>query len=638
MTKLLKNINSPCDLKKLSMAQLYELSDELRDYIVNTVAETGGHLASNLGVVELTIALHLMFDFSRDRILWDVGHQSYVHKILTGRKDVFHTLRKQDGISGFPKTAESIYDAFNTGHSSTSISAALGMARARDLKGEDYKVVAVIGDGALTGGMAFEALNDAGSSDTDLIIVLNDNEMSITKNVGGMSAHLRKLSSRPGYNKLKKKVRNRLLKIPFIGKPLLGFATRVKESVKHFVTEDVIFDDLGLKFIGTVDGHNIKQLCTALKLAMETKGPVVVHVSTTKGKGYKPAEKMPEKFHGIAPFDINSGNTSEKSDLSNSEYFGKILCQLAEEDPALAAITAAMTEGTGLKNFSQKFPGRFFDVGIAEQHAVTMAAGLAIKGIKPCVAIYSSFLQRAYDQLLHDVALQNLPILCAIDRAGVVGEDGETHQGIYDLSYMQTLPNFTIMVPAYRDEFKAMIEHYFKEAKGPVSIRYPKTNLQYSEWAGKEKNKLLDDLFKAVVMKEGTDVTIAATGAMVPIALEAAQILGTKGINAEVINVRVIKPLDSETIISSMNKTQNLVTLEDNVVSGGFGANLVSKLTEKGVACPVYNLGWPDEPIPHGSRKDIFEKYGLDAAGVSDKIEKFFYECVKKAVCSSERE
>lgn len=619
MSKLLEHINSPDDLKKLNFSQLYELADELREFILNTVAVTGGHLASNLGVVELTIALHLMFDFSKDRLIWDVGHQSYVHKILTGRKKDFSTLRQIGGISGFPKTSESIYDSFNTGHSSTSISAALGMARARDLQGKSYKVVAVIGDGALTGGMAFEALNDAGSSNTDMIIILNDNEMSITHNVGGMSTHLRKLTSRPGYNKLKNKVRNRLLKLPGIGKPLLGFATRLKESVKHFVTEDVIFDSLGLKYIGKVDGHNIKELCAALKLANEIKGPVVVHVSTIKGKGYHPAESMPEKYHGIAPFDVETGGVLKTATLSNSEFFGNVLCDLAKDDPSIIAITAAMAEGTGLMNFSVRYPRRFFDVGIAEQHAVTMAAGLAANGMKPFVAIYSTFLQRAYDQLLHDVALQKLPVVFAVDRAGVVGEDGETHQGIFDLSYMLTMPNFTIMVPAYREEFERMIRYAAKNASGPISIRYPRINLENMGDATE-----VDDIFKGKILRHGTDITIIATGAMVPRALKAAEIMETRGISAEVLNIRVIKPLDISAIEESVLRTGCFLSLEDNTVIGCFGTYVLEELGKRGVYVPSMQLGLPDEPIPHGNRDVVLEHYCLDSESISKSAEELY--------------
>lgn len=623
MSELLNNINSPDDLKKLSLIQLYELSDELREFIIENVSVTGGHLASNLGVVELTIALNLMFDFSKDRLTWDVGHQSYIHKIITGRKDQIPTLRTLGGLSGFPKVSESVYDAFNTGHSSTSISASLGMARARDIKGDDYNVVAVIGDGALSGGMAFEALNDAGSSNTNMIIILNDNGMSINTNVGGMSAHLMKLSSQPGYTRLKKRVRSRLLKIPKLGKKLVKVFTRMKEGFKHLVTDSVIFDDLGIKYIGPIDGHNIKQLCETIELAKNNEGPILIHVKTVKGKGYKPAEDMPEKYHGISPYNEQTGNIIKAGNgcssvkvESNSRCFGNTLCELAEKNKDIVAISAAMVDGTGLDDFSNQYPDRLFDVGITEQHAVTLAAGFATQGITPVVAIYSTFLQRAYDQLFHDVALQKLHVVFAIDRAGVVGEDGETHQGIYDLSYMLTMPNFTVLSPVSQFELKAMFKYAINEADGPVSIRYPKGVLKLPC----EDDKDSFEIFKGDILRDGSDVTIVATGAMVERALAAAELLSTKNISCEVINIKAIKPLDVDTIKNSVLKTGKLVSVEDNVVTGGFGMYVLEELARLIVNVPSLQLGLPDKAIPHGKRSEVLEQYNLDAAGIAEAV------------------
>ena len=611
MAKYLLGINEPKDLDGLTTEELHILADEIRELIINTVSENGGHLSSNLGVVELTLALHKIFDFSKDRIIWDVGHQSYTHKILTGRKNIFQTLRKEYGISGFPKTSESIYDSFNTGHSSTSISAALGMVRARELNNEKYKVCAVLGDGALTGGMAFEGLNDAGQLDTQLLIVLNDNEMSINKNVGGLSRYLNKIASKPGYNKFKKGLKNSLNKIPRMGQKLVDYSTRIKTSIKHLLQPDVIFDDLGLKYIGPVNGHNIKEMMKAFEMANKMDRPVVVHVKTVKGMGYDHAEARPDEFHGIAPFNVPSGGLKEKSEKkSNSVYFSETLCKLAKTNKDVVAITAAMPNGTGLNIFAEEYPERFFDVGIAEQHAVTMAAGMAMAGKIPCVVIYSTFLQRAFDQLLHDVALQNLHVVFGVDRAGVVGDDGETHQGLYDISYLNMLPNFTILAPASLEEMEEMLDYAINEVRGPVAIRYPRKSLPMRlEFEGSSE-----------VIKEGNDVTIIAAGDMVWRAVEISQELIKLDISAEIINLRVIKPLNMNLISKSINKTNRAITLENNTVIGGVGERILAELNKTGNAYNIKNIAFPDEAIAHMSVENALIKNGLGVAEVVTTI------------------
>ncbi len=612
---LLEGINSPEDLKKLDYSKLPELADEIREFLINVVSRTGGHIASNLGVVELTLALHYVFNTPEDKIIWDVGHQSYVHKILTGRKDRFYTLRQMDGISGFPKTCESVHDCFNTGHSSTAISAALGMAKARDIKKDRYSVVAVVGDGALTGGMAFEALNDAGRSDNDLIVVLNDNEMSIEKNVGGLSKYLGRIRSEPFYSKAKNDFDNFLLKIPAVGKKAVKALSAAKDSIKYLIVPGMLFEELGFTYIGPIDGHDVVDLIKVFGRARRMKGPVLIHVCTVKGKGYIHAENKPDQFHGISPFEIETGEVLNNGGPGYSEIFGRHLVSLAEKDPSIAAITAAMPHGTGLSRFAERFPERFFDVGIAEQHAVTFAAGLAKCGLKPVVAIYSSFLQRAYDQILHDVALQNLHVVFAIDRAGVVGEDGETHQGLYDISYLSHIPNMTIMAPCDYEELRSMLEFALREIRGPVAIRYPR---------GTGQEKLLEQnpvaFGKGILVRKGNDLTIISLGNMCTTALEAESILRKNGYSVEIINARFVKPLDEETIISSAMKTRNVFTLEDNALIGGFGSRVLALLCEKDVKVNFKAFGYPDQPIPHGPRKMLMEKYGLDAPSIAEKI------------------
>jgi len=614
---MLEHINSPQDVKKLTIPQLEALAEDIRHFLVEKVSATGGHLASNLGVVELTIALHKVFNAPEDKIIWDVGHQSYVHKILTGRKDRFDTLRKAGGISGFPKKNESEYDCFNSGHSSTSISAALGMARARDLLKEQYSVVAVIGDGALTGGMAFEALNDAGRSPNNIIIILNDNEMSISKNVGAFSRYLSKIRSQQIYAKAKEDLDNFLNSIPAIGNKAVQALKRAKGAIKYIIMPGMIFEELGLKYLGPINGHDIGKLVEVLTDAKRLKGPVLIHVRTQKGKGYKFAESKPQEFHGISPFEIETGEIKINNGPSFSDVFGAKMVSLAKAEPKLAAITAAMPLGTGLSEFSKKYPERFFDVGIAEQHAVTMAAGLATAGLKPVVAVYSTFLQRSYDQILHDVALQKLHVVFAVDRAGVVGEDGETHQGLYDISYFNHIPNMTVAAPADYAELESMLEFAVLKFNGPIAIRYPR---------GTGDRQLTDSVEiepgKAVTLIKGKDVSIIAVGSMVKTALKTAELLARKGISAEVINARFTKPLDERLILESAAKTGIVATFEDNTVVGGFGSSVLDLLNRRGLNVKMRIFGFPDEPIPQGTRSELYQKYGMDSETLAIEIEK----------------
>ncbi len=612
---LLENINSSDDIKKLDLQQLKKLAAEIRQFLIEKVSVTGGHLASNLGVVELTLALHKVFSTPQDKIVWDVGHQSYVHKIITGRREQFHTLRQLNGISGFPKQSESNSDSFNTGHSSTSISAALGIAKARDILKQQFSVVAVIGDGAMTGGMAFEALNDAGRSPNNLIIILNDNEMSISHNVGGFSRYLSKIRTQPIYSKAKEDFDTLLNKIPAIGKTAARALVRAKGTIKYMVMPGVIFEELGLKYLGPIDGHDTNELVKVFANAKKLKGPVLIHVRTQKGKGYMFAEENPQNFHGISPFEIETGEVKINNGPSFSDIFGEKMIKLAQIEPGLAAITAAMPLGTGLGKFSEKFPDRFFDVGIAEQHAITFAAGLAKAGIKPVVAIYSTFLQRSYDQIIHDVALQKLHVVLAIDRAGIVGEDGETHQGLYDISFLNHLPNMTIAAPCDYTEFENLLEYSVLKFNGPIAIRYPRGSGQTQLIPSSEIR-----CGKGVKLLSGNDISIIAIGNMVETALDVAEILKGKGFNTEVINARFIKPLDEKLILESAVRTGMVATFEDNSIKGGFGSSVLELVNKNGIKAKTTIFGFPDLPILHGSRKELFKKYGLDKDSLSHEI------------------
>lgn len=614
MGNLLQTIKGPDDLKKLTNSELEMLAAEIRQLLLDTVARTGGHLAPNLGVVELTLALHATFDAPKDRIIWDVGHQSYVHKIVTGRLDRFNTLRQFQGLSGFPKPEESPFDAFGTGHSSTSISAAVGLAKARDLKGEKHKVIAVIGDGSMTGGMAFEALNHLGQLQTDLIVILNDNEMSISKNVGALSRYLTRLKLSPRLRKIKTEVEELLHKVPRVGKVTVQYLKKLEDAVNYLVIPGMFFEDLGITYIGPIDGHDLNSLRESLNQIKNLKKPVLVHVLTTKGKGYSLAEKNPQKFHGTGPFEIESGEKLETGGSTTyTEIFSKTIVDLARHNERIVAITAAMAEGTGLLQFAKTFPNRFIDVGIAEEHAVTMAAGLAKEGFRPVVSIYSTFLQRAYDQVLHDVCLQKLPVLFMLDRAGLVGPDGPTHHGVFDLSYLRNIPNLIIMAPKDEEEFKNMIATAL-QIDAPVAIRYPKregmniplTSTYHRITVGKGE-----------VLTNGKDIAILAIGAMVKHAVAAAERLHSFGLDCTVVNARFAKPLDEELILRLTATHQILVTVEENVVTGGFGAGILELLSRKNIyGIQVKVLGIPDEFIPHGPNSLLLRQCGLDVEGI----------------------
>jgi len=611
MTNLLEQINSPKDLKKLTLEEKETLSQEIRDLIIDVTSKNGGHVASNLGVVELTIALHSIFDTPNDKIVWDVGHQCYVHKILTGRREEFQNIRKLGGISGFPKICESEYDNFNTGHSSTSISIATGMARARDILNENYEVVAVIGDGSLTGGMALEALNDAGSSKTNVKVILNDNEMSISKNVGGIPLYLSKMRTKTGYTRSNRKIKAIVNKIPYIGKPIISFAHYTKQIIKRAVFRNMYFEDIGFTYLGPVDGHDIKKLEDILERSKKINGPVLIHVVTKKGKGYKPAEENPDKFHGISAYDKETGEV--KKSKNYSKVFGEKLVKMASEDERIVAVTAAMRDGTGLKEFAEKFPDRFFDVGIAEQHALGLIAGMARAGLKPVLPIYSSFLQRGYDQIIHDIALSGIPVTVCIDRAGIVGNDGETHQGIFDLSFLSSIPNIVIMAPKNFEELDKMLEFGVNLDK-PVFIRYPRGGENFSFESTEDI-----ELGKAEIVQEGTDLSIIAIGNMVGRAEEVASLLPEKSV--EIINARFLKPLDEETILNSIRKTGYCITIEDNLLKGGLGSAVVEAVNKSDIQdVKIKSFGYDDTFVEHGTVKELEDKYGLSAEKISGKL------------------
>ncbi|KAB2951685.1 1-deoxy-D-xylulose-5-phosphate synthase [Heliorestis acidaminivorans] len=620
MAQVLSKIKEPQDLQQLSEAELEQICQEVRDVLIQTIATNGGHLAPNLGIVELTLALHLVFRTPDDKIVWDVGHQSYVHKLLTGRQEEFKTLRTYQGLAGFPKRSESPHDCINTGHSSTSISAALGLAFARDLKRKDNAVVAVIGDGALTGGMALEALNHAGNESTDLIVVLNDNEKSIADNVGAISTYLTRMRTDPRYFRNKEEMEDMVKKIPSIGPQVFKILEKVKEGVKHLMVPGVLFEELGYSYLGPIDGHNLTELRNVLNNARQLKGPVLVHVLTKKGCGYGPAEQNPGLFHGVGPFDVKTGKVHKtEGPKTYTQIFSDTMMQLARQDERVLGITAAMPDGTGLAPFARAFPARFYDVGIAEQHAVCMASALALEGLKPVVAIYSSFLQRAYDQIFHDVCLQKAPVVFAIDRAGLVGEDGETHHGVYDISYLRHIPGLTVMSPKDENELQHMLYSAYK-LNSPVAIRYPR-----GQGLGVPLDQVLQELpyGQGEVLQEGQDLLIIAIGTMVQPAVEAAQLLAGKGIEVTVINGRYIKPLDSDLILSKARSISHVLTVEENVLDGGFGSAVQELLQDQQVECKVRRIGIPDSYVQHGALSMLKKDLGLTAENIAAVAEGF---------------
>ena len=619
---LLDKINSPADVKKLSDEQLKQLAAEIRQLLIKVISHTGGHLAPNLGVVELTLALHKVFTTPQDKLVFDVGHQAYIHKIITGRREQFPTLRQYGGLSGFPKRCESEHDAFGTGHSSTSISAALGMAAARDLQGEDYNVVAIIGDGSMTGGMAFEALNNAGTLHKKMVVVLNDNEMSISKNVGAMSDYLYHLRTGETYNKIKNDIEGWLKNMEF-GTDVLKAIRRLKGSVKYLMVPTSIFEELGFTYLGPVDGHDIHGLIEVLQAAKKIDGPVMVHVLTKKGKGYKPAEESPNKFHGTGPFEIATGKkiTNPAAPISYTEVFGKTITELADSDKKVVGLTAAMPDGTGLNIFAQAHPDRFFDVGIAEQHAVTAAAGMAAAGMKPVTAIYSTFMQRAYDSILHDICMQKLHVTMCLDRAGLVGDDGYTHHGVFDYAYLRSIPNMTIMAPKDENELRHMLKTALS-FNGPISVRYPR-----GSGVGVDITEPMHELpiGKAEVLREGKELCFWAIGSMVQSAVQAADKLKEQGIDAGVVNMRFAKPLDKELLIEHAKRYGKIVTLEEGVLAGGVGSEVLEILDDAGLLqqCVVLRLGIPDEFVTHGDKKLLFRDLGLDTDAIVQKAAAF---------------
>lgn len=614
MLELLKTIHSPKDIKPMNIEELDKLALEIRKFLIQSISQTGGHLASNLGVVELTLALHYVYNAPIDKFIWDVGHQSYVHKILTGRRKGFKHLRQLEGMSGFPKRNESPYDCFETGHSSTSISAALGMAKARDLKGEHNEVIAIIGDGALTGGMAFEALNNAGRANSKLIVILNDNEMSISKNVGGIGRYLNKLRSSKDYLKVKEDVEDVLHKVPVVGEQMVRTIKRTKESVKSLVIENTLFEQLGFTYLGPVDGHNLKELIELLENTKEMKGPIFIHVKTKKGKGYQLAEKDPSHFHGVSPFCVATGEgASKSSDINFSTAFGGYLLNAADADEKVVAITAAMPEGTGLLPFAKVYPDRFFDVGIAEEHAITFAAGMATEGYKPVVAVYSSFLQRGYDQILHDVCLQNLPVILGIDRGGLVGEDGPTHHGLYDMAFLGSMPHMTILSPKIPEEIEGALA-YAMNLNAPVAIRYPRGTTQIDS---KYLNDYKDLGFK--VLEKGKNMAILAVGRMVETALKVRELLLEKGYEIAIIEAPCVCPI-KQGDIDKLRAYPYLFTLEDGIIKGGFGEKVFAEIALMGHEVHGKCYGHTTGIVPHGKVEQLFVKEHLDAASITSEL------------------
>ncbi|HEY5594638.1 MAG TPA: 1-deoxy-D-xylulose-5-phosphate synthase [Nitrospiria bacterium] len=619
--RLLDGINSPEDLKKLPRTELPRLAQEIREEIIRVTSLNGGHLATNLGIVELTLALHAVFDAPRDKIVWDTGNQVYAHKLITGRRDQFHTIRQFGGISGFTRREESPYDTFNAGHAGTSISAALGMVEARDHLGEDSKVIAVIGDGAMTAGMVYEGLNQAGASKKDFIVILNDNEMSISKNVGAISAYLSRIITGQFYTKVKEETKHLLKTIPRIGEPMIKAAHKVEESAKGFIGPGLLFEELGFQYIGPIDGNRFEHLFPTLENIKRLKGPILVHVITKKGKGYEPAEKNPVTLHAASPFLVETGEARKAARFPTyTQVFASTLVKLAKRDKQIVAITAAMPEGTGLSQFDKEFPDRCYDVGIAEPHAVTFAAGLAVSGLRPVVAIYSTFMQRAYDQIVHDVCIQNLPVVLCLDRAGLVGEDGHTHHGIFDIGFLRILPNLVVMAPKDENELQHMLHTALKH-DGPTAIRYPR-----GEGVGAEMDARPSRLpiGKAELLKNGNDLAILALGHGVHPSLAAARELEAEGISAAVVNARFVKPIDRDLIVQLARKTRRLVTVEEHVLQGGFGSAVLEVLEEEGlVGVEVKRIGLPDLFIEHGGVRLLRERFGFTAETLLHDIQSF---------------
>ena len=612
---ILEKIKEANDVKQLSLSECEQLAQEIRDFLIRSLSETGGHLASNLGVVELTIALHRFLHFPEDKLVWDVGHQAYTHKILTGRKEQFATLRKTGGLSGFPKRKESDCDAFDTGHSSTSISAGLGLVQARDLKGENYQVVSVIGDGALTGGMAYEALNNAAELKKNFIIILNDNEMSITRNVGGMSSYLDHIRMAAPYTELKMGVTNALKKIPKVGDGMVDALHKTKSSIKQLVIPGMLFENMGLTYLGPVDGHDMRQLGKVLQEAKRKKGPVLIHVLTEKGRGYELAMRHPVRFHGAAPYEIETGLPKSNGNPSYTDIFSTVMRKFGDREPDVVAVSAAMVPGTGLKRFGNMFPERLFDVGIAEEHAVTFAAGLALGGLRPVVAIYSSFLQRAVDQILHDVCMQNLPVVFAVDRAGLVGSDGETHHGCFDLSYLSMMPNMTVMAPKNKWELSDMLKFAIRQ-KSPVAIRYPRGEA----YTGLEDYRAPIEMGKAEILEKGKEIAILAVGNMVRTAVQVTENLRNCGYEPTLVNMRFVKPLDMDLLEILREDHSLIVTMEENVKSGGFGEQVMTYYGSRLHSPAVRIVAIEDKFVPHGSVEDLMHQQQMDSASVTERI------------------
>ncbi|MGN9011741.1 1-deoxy-D-xylulose-5-phosphate synthase [Oliverpabstia intestinalis] len=612
---ILEKIKEANDVKQLSLLECEQLAQEIRDFLIRSLSETGGHLASNLGVVELTIALHRFLHFPEDKLVWDVGHQAYTHKILTGRKEQFATLRKTGGLSGFPKRKESDCDAFDTGHSSTSISAGLGLVQARDLKGENYQVVSVIGDGALTGGMAYEALNNAAELKKNFIIILNDNEMSITRNVGGMSSYLDHIRMAAPYTELKMGVTNALKKIPKVGDGMVDALHKTKSSIKQLVIPGMLFENMGLTYLGPVDGHDMRQLGKVLQEAKRKQGPVLIHVLTEKGRGYEPAMRHPARFHGAAPYEIETGLPKSNGNPSYTDIFSTVMRKFGDREPDVVAVSAAMVPGTGLKRFGNMFPERLFDVGIAEEHAVTFAAGLALGGLRPVVAIYSSFLQRAVDQILHDVCMQNLPVVFAVDRAGLVGSDGETHHGCFDLSYLSMMPNMTVMAPKNKWELSDMLKFAIRQ-KSPVAIRYPRGEA----YTGLEDYRAPIEMGKAEILEKGKEIAILAVGNMVRTAVQVTENLRNCGYEPTLVNMRFVKPLDMDLLEILREDHSLIVTMEENVKSGGFGEQVMTYYGSRLHSPAIRIVAIEDKFVPHGSVEDLMHQQQMDSASVTERI------------------